>query len=84
LFGGFREAVLRVWRRRVSRFCDTYQGTRTAPTQVFRGQAPKPFHYAGHGVMGAAAGCAYGRHRANQQAQQQQGQPRNQSSGQAK
>ena len=36
-------------------------------------------HYAGHhGVLGAAAGCLYGRHRANQQdrdaRQQQQGQ----------
>jgi outer membrane lipoprotein SlyB len=33
-------------------------------------------HYAGHhGVLGAAAGCLYGRHRANEQARQQQGQP---------
>ena len=30
-------------------------------------------HYAGHhGVLGAAAGCLYGRHRANQQDRQQQ------------
>ena len=36
-------------------------------------------HYAGHhGVLGAAAGCLYGRHRANEQQkpQQTQGQPR--------
>jgi hypothetical protein len=36
-------------------------------------------HYAGHhGVLGAAAGCLYGRHRANEQdkPQQTQGQPR--------
>jgi outer membrane lipoprotein SlyB len=35
-------------------------------------------HYAGHhGVLGAIAGCAYGRHRANEQDRQQgrQGQP---------
>lgn len=34
-------------------------------------------HYAGHhGVLGAAAGCLYGRHRANEQDRQsQQGQP---------
>jgi outer membrane lipoprotein SlyB len=32
-------------------------------------------HYAGHhGVLGAAAGCLYGRHRAKEQAQQQQSQ----------
>jgi uncharacterized protein YcfJ len=32
-------------------------------------------HYAGHhGVLGAAAGCLYGRHRANEQTKQQQGQ----------
>jgi hypothetical protein len=30
-------------------------------------------HYAGHhGVLGAAAGCLYGRHRANEQEKQQQ------------
>ena len=36
-------------------------------------------HYAGHhGVLGAAAGCLYGRHRANEQDQQQtRGDPRN-------
>ena len=36
-------------------------------------------HYAGHhGVLGAAAGCLYGRHRANEQDRQQsQGDPRN-------
>jgi hypothetical protein len=29
-------------------------------------------HYAGHhGVLGAAAGCLYGRHRANQQGRDQ-------------
>jgi len=37
-------------------------------------------HYAGHhGTLGAAAGCLYGRHRANEQdrqAQQPQGQPK--------
>ena len=36
-------------------------------------------HYAGHhGVLGAAAGCLYGRHRANEQDKQQiqGGQPR--------
>ena len=35
-------------------------------------------HYAGHhGMLGAAAGCLYGRHRANEQArQQEQGNPR--------
>ena len=37
-------------------------------------------HYAGHhGVLGAAAGCLYGRHRANEQdrqAQQPQGNPK--------
>ena len=36
-------------------------------------------HYAGHhGLLGAAAGCLYGRHRANEQerAQQTQGNPR--------
>ena len=36
-------------------------------------------HYAGHhGVLGAAAGCLYGRHRANEQdkERQQQGQTR--------
>ena len=38
-------------------------------------------HYAGHhGVLGAAAGCLYGRHRANEQDRQRQsdgqGQPR--------
>ena len=33
-------------------------------------------HYAGHhGVLGAIAGCAYGRHRANQQDRTRQGQP---------
>jgi hypothetical protein len=33
-------------------------------------------HYAGHhGLLGAAAGCLYGRHRANEQARQQQDQP---------
>jgi hypothetical protein len=33
-------------------------------------------HYAGHhGVLGAAAGCLYGRHRAKEQARQQHGQP---------
>jgi hypothetical protein len=32
-------------------------------------------HYAGHhGVLGAVAGCAYGRHRANEQDRQRQGQ----------
>jgi hypothetical protein len=32
-------------------------------------------HYAGHhGVLGAAAGCLYGRHRAKDQDKQQQGQ----------
>src|ERR1700712_1766875 len=31
-------------------------------------------HYAGHhGVLGAIAGCAYGRHRANEQARARQG-----------
>ena len=36
-------------------------------------------HYAGHhGLLGAAAGCLYGRHRANEQDRQQiQGDPRN-------
>jgi uncharacterized protein YcfJ len=37
-------------------------------------------HYVGHhGMLGAAAGCLYGRHRANKQEQQQQtqGNPRN-------
>ena len=36
-------------------------------------------HYAGHhGVLGAAAGCLYGRHRANEQDRQQtQSAPRN-------
>lgn len=38
-------------------------------------------HYAGHhGMLGAAAGCLYGRHRANEQdkaRQQTQGDPRN-------
>ena len=30
-------------------------------------------HYAGHhGVLGSAAGCLYGRHRANEQGRQQQ------------
>ena len=30
-------------------------------------------HYAGHhGALGAAAGCLYGRHRANEQGRQQQ------------
>jgi len=36
-------------------------------------------HYAGHhGLLGAAAGCLYGRHRANEQEKQQQtqGNPR--------
>ena len=34
-------------------------------------------HFAGHhGLLGAAAGCLYGRHRANQAARQQQTQPR--------
>jgi hypothetical protein len=34
-------------------------------------------HYAGHhGVLGAAAGCLYGRHRANEQERQQQTQTR--------
>ncbi len=33
-------------------------------------------HYAGHhGVLGAAAGCLYGRHRAKEQERLQQGQP---------
>jgi len=32
-------------------------------------------HYAGHhGTIGALAGCAYGRHRAKEQARQPQGQ----------
>ena len=32
-------------------------------------------HYAGHhGLLGAAAGCLYGRHRAKEQDRQQQGQ----------
>jgi hypothetical protein len=32
-------------------------------------------HYAGHhGMLGAAAGCLYGRHRAKEHARQQQGQ----------
>jgi uncharacterized protein YcfJ len=32
-------------------------------------------HYAGHhGVLGAVAGCAYGRHRANEQDRQRQSQ----------
>ena len=32
-------------------------------------------HYAGHhGVLGAMAGCAYGRHRANEQDRSRQGQ----------
>jgi hypothetical protein len=32
-------------------------------------------HYAGHhGVLGAIAGCAYGRHRANEQARTRQDQ----------
>jgi uncharacterized protein YcfJ len=32
-------------------------------------------HYAGHhGLLGAAAGCLYGRHRANEQDRQQQSQ----------
>jgi hypothetical protein len=32
-------------------------------------------HYAGHhGVLGAIAGCAYGRHRANEQGRDRQGQ----------
>ena len=36
-------------------------------------------HYAGHhGMLGAAAGCLYGRHRANEQDRQQtQSDPRN-------
>ena len=38
-------------------------------------------HYAGHhGLLGAAAGCLYGRHHANEQERQQQqthGNPRN-------
>jgi hypothetical protein len=34
-------------------------------------------HYAGHhGVVGAIAGCAYGRHRANEQDRQRQQQTR--------
>jgi hypothetical protein len=34
-------------------------------------------HYAGHhGVLGAAAGCLYGRHRANEQERRQQSQGR--------
>jgi hypothetical protein len=33
-------------------------------------------HYAGHhGVLGAIAGCAYGRHRAKEQARQEHGAP---------
>jgi hypothetical protein len=33
-------------------------------------------HYAGHhGVLGAIAGCAYGRHRAKEQARQDHGAP---------
>jgi hypothetical protein len=43
-------------------------------------------HYAGHhGVLGAIAGCAYGRHRANEQARQgDQGQPQPPAAGQEK
>jgi hypothetical protein len=37
-------------------------------------------HYAGHhGVLGAAAGCLYGRHRAKEQERQQQGAEQHQS-----
>jgi hypothetical protein len=43
-------------------------------------------HYAGHhGVLGAIAGCAYGRHRANEQARQgDQSQPQPPAAGQEK
>ena len=42
-------------------------------------------HYAGHhGVLGAAAGCLYGRHRANEQGKQQQGQGQPAPAGQEK
>ncbi len=42
-------------------------------------------HYAGHhGVLGAAAGCLYGRHRAKEQEKQQQGQGQPAPAGQEK
>jgi hypothetical protein len=42
-------------------------------------------HYAGHhGLLGAAAGCLYGRHRAKEQAHQQQDQQGQAPAGQAK
>jgi hypothetical protein len=42
-------------------------------------------HYAGHhGMLGAAAGCLYGRHRANEQARQQQDQQGQPPAGQEK
>jgi hypothetical protein len=42
-------------------------------------------HYAGHhGVLGAAAGCLYGRHRAKEQDKQQQGQGQPAPAGQEK
>jgi hypothetical protein len=42
-------------------------------------------HYAGHhGVLGASAGCAYGRHRANEQDKQRQTQGGQAPAGQEK
>jgi uncharacterized protein YcfJ len=42
-------------------------------------------HYAGHhGMLGAAAGCLYGRHRANQQQRDQAGRQRNQMDSQGR
>jgi len=42
-------------------------------------------HYAGHhGVLGAAAGCLYGRHHAKEQQQQQGRQQQSQTNGQGK
>ena len=42
-------------------------------------------HFAGHhGTIGALAGCAYGRHRANEQDREQQGQRRAPAAGQEK
>jgi hypothetical protein len=42
-------------------------------------------HYAGHhGVLGAAAGCLYGRHRAREQDKQHQGQGQPAPAGQEK
>jgi hypothetical protein len=90
--GGYRREISRTWRTRVMKTLIALSVAALALGSITSAEAKGCIkgavvggvagHYAGHhGMLGAAAGCLVGRHRANEQDKQQQ--QNNQTQGQA-